>query len=116
MDDLPEIETPAKAARAVGIAFAIAIILALGAVFYLTPRAHAQPATIRCDKLTTIIDDLGQKFGEVIQWEGSKGQAETMLFQSEKGTWSIVQSKDGVACITAFGESGTPIGPTDEGA
>lgn len=78
---------------------------------YTTVRAEAQPA---CEPLAKVIDDLGSKFQEQIVWEGTavpRGgpPAQVLLFQSPKGTWTLLAVHGVTACLMAVGTDATPL-------
>lgn len=75
-----------------------------------TGMARAQE---QCPPLEAMIEELGQKYQERIVWQGvapsPRGPVEIMLFQSPKGTWSILQVVGITACPIAGGTDATPI-------
>lgn len=106
MDDFPQ--KPPLFWRCLGAGL---VILALAMLFY-TSRAEAQPA---CEPLAKVIDDLGSKFEEVIAWEGtavprgSNPPAQVLLFQSPKGTWTLLAVHGVTACLMAVGTDAAPL-------
>lgn len=72
-------------------------------------RAQEQP-------LCAPADILFKQFSEVVKekivWEGTmkleQGVLEFVLFQNEKGNWTLFVVQDGIACLRAKGEAGTP--------
>lgn len=108
MDDLPDREPP-RFWIAVSI-FVVALALTVFMLVYNTVRAEAQQ---QCPPLSALVEELGTKYGERIVWEGTaptpQGAFEIMMFQSPKGTWTIVQVQGTQACMFAAGKDGTPI-------
>jgi hypothetical protein len=108
MDDFPQKETP-RFWVALCI-FGVAIILAVVMSVFLTVKAHAQQ---QCPPLESMIDELGKKYQEQIVWQGvaptPRGPVEVMLFQSPKGTWTIIQVVGITACPLGAGTDATPI-------
>jgi len=110
MDDLPEKEPP-RVWIAAGI-FLAALTLAFVMLVYTSINAHAQQQ--RCTSLSTLIEDLGTKLQQRIVWEGtiptpSGTPVEAMLFQSPKGTWTLIAVQGVTACLMAAGANATPI-------
>ena len=85
------------------------IAITLLALFILTPKAQAQP---RCGPFESVIDGLAVA-QEVIVWEGTmptaQGPVEVVMFQSAKGTWTLVAKSGTTACLMAMGKDGTEI-------
>jgi hypothetical protein len=109
MDDFPK-EFP-RVWVAAGI-FLAAITLAFFMLVYTSIQAHAQQQ--KCAALSATIEDLGSKLGQRIVWEGtiptpSGVPVEAMLFQSPKGSWTMMAVQGVAACFMAAGENGTPI-------
>ena len=110
MDDFPD-EKPGIAWTVYLVAIVGLIAVALMALLYLTPKAHAQEG-----KLCAPADGLFKRFASLVDerpiWEGSmkvpQGVLQFVLFQSEKGTWTLFVVQDGIACMRARGEAGTP--------
>lgn len=109
MDDLPEKETP-RAWIAAGI-FLAAFALAFFMLVYTTVRAEAQDKAI-CAPAEVILRQYSEVMKEKIVWEGTmpteQGPLEFIILQSEGGKWSLFVSQQGVACLRAKGDGGTP--------
>ena len=90
----------------VGLGFLIGVAL----VMLGTGTAKAQQ---QCPPLESMIEELGNKYQEQIVWQGvtptQRGPIEVMLFQSPKGTWTILQVVGITACILRAGVDATPI-------
>lgn len=86
----------------------IALLLLLG-VF---DRARAQAGPV-CMPLELLVSRVKERFGEDLAWTGtvrsSIGTAKAMLFQSRKGSWTLVVVQGVVACIVAGGSEGEPL-------
>lgn len=73
--------------------------------------ANAQP---KCMDLSTLVDELGEKYGEVIVWAGNMRtppgapEVKVMKFQSPKGTWTLVAVQGIQACFMSVGDGATP--------
>lgn len=90
------------------------IALALLALLLMTPQAHAQaPQQPICAPMSQLVPAWQEVHSERIVWEGvtatPSGPIELVLFQSEKGTWSLFVVQGGIACLRAAGQSGTAI-------
>lgn len=108
MDDFPP--EPRRFWVAMGLlltAFALAVVMSV----FLTVKAHAQDKTI-CLPAADLFPQFAAVVKEKIIWEGSmpvpQGVLQFVLFQSEKGTWTLFVVQDGIACMRARGEAGTP--------
>lgn len=113
MDDLPEKEPPRFwiAFTVLCAAFTLAFIM----LVYNTIRAEAQQ---QCARMDGLIKGMEDAFHERKIWQGVKdtpqGPIETFLFQSESGSWTIVDvvGKDAagkpVGCFVAVGKAGVP--------
>lgn len=103
-------EKPAKA----WVWYIVGLVALFGAALIMlgTGTAHSQPA---CEPLAKVIDDLGSKFQEQIVWEGiavsPRGgpPVQALLFQSPKGTWTMIAVQGITACLMAAGTDATPL-------
>lgn len=89
------------------------VLMCIALIMLGTGAAHAQEPT-KCAPLSTMIEDLGTKFGERIIWEGtmptpSGAPVAAMLFQSPRGSWTMAAVQGTNACLMAVGMDGTPI-------
>lgn len=77
----------------------------------LVVKAHAQDRAI-CAPADVLFRQFAEVVKEKIIWEGTmpveQGVLQFVLFQSEKGTWTLFVVQNGVACMRARGEAGTP--------
>lgn len=88
-------------------AFALAVIMSV----YLTVRAEAQDRSI-CAPAAALFPQYSAALKEKIIWEGNvkleQGVLEFVLFQGETGKWTLFIVQDGIACLRAQGQNGTP--------
>jgi hypothetical protein len=75
----------------------------------MTIRAEAQQ---QCGPFESVIEGLAVAH-EVIVWEGTmptaQGPVEVVMFQSAKGSWTLVAKSGTTACLMAMGNAGTPL-------
>lgn len=81
-----------------------------------TGTAHSQP--LQCVRMEQLMRGMTEVLHERLIWQGVKntpqGPIETFLFQSETGTWTIVDvvGRDAtgkpVGCFVAVGTNGVP--------
>lgn len=109
MDDLPEREPP-RFWIAFGVLCA-AFTLAFFMLVYSSVRAEAQDRSI-CAPAKDLFPQYSAVLKEKIVWEGNvkleQGVLEFVLFQGETGKWSLFVVQDGIACLRAQGQNGTP--------
>ena len=79
-------------------------VLILGMAAAAPPDAQAQMA---CGTRDSIVERLGEKYGEV--WRGGGLSGPTAIFEiwasEATGTWTIMKTTpDGIACIMAVGD------------
>jgi hypothetical protein len=91
--------------------FGVALILAVVMSVILTVKAHAQE--ILCEPMPTMVKRLGVA-KELIAWSGvtvapDGSPIELLIFQSSRGTWSLVRIIGPTGCIIGKGNAGTPI-------
>lgn len=86
------------------------VLISVALIMLGTGTARAQQP---CPPLEAMIEELGQKYQERIVWQGvapsPRGPVEVMLFQSPKGTWTILQVVGITACPIAGGTDATPL-------
>lgn len=108
-DDFPPREPP-RFWIAVSI-FVATLALIVFMLVYTTVRAEAQEQAI-CAPAEVILRQYSEVMKEKIVWEGTmpteQGPLEFILLQSESGKWSLFVSQQGVACLRAKGDGGTP--------
>lgn len=120
MDDFPN-EKPGIAWTVYLVAIVGLIAIALMALFSLTP-AHAQeqpPANGPiCAPMSHLIPAWQEVHKERVVWEGTsptpQGPIELVLLQAASGSWSLFAVLNGIGCLRAAGNSGTPVA-TDKG-
>jgi hypothetical protein len=109
MDNLPEKESPRVWIAAAF--FLVAILLAATMLLYTSTRVEAQDQAI-CAPADVLFKQFGEVVKEKIIWEGEmkleQGVLEFVLFQGEKGNWTLFVVQDGIACLRARGGAGTP--------
>jgi hypothetical protein len=109
MDDLPPATTPRFwiAFSILCIAFVVAYVMAV----FTSTRVEAQEQAI-CAPADVLFKQFGEVVKEKIIWQGAmnleQGVLEFVLFQGEKGNWTLFVVQDGIACLRAKGEAGTP--------
>ncbi len=88
------------------VTFALAVVMSV----FLTVKSHAQG--LICAPADVLFRQFADVVKEKIIWEGTmpveQGVLQFVLFQSEKGTWTLFVVQNGVACMRARGEAGTP--------
>jgi hypothetical protein len=108
-DDFPPREPP-RFWIAVSI-FVATLALIVFMLVYTTVRAEAQDQAI-CAPADILFKQFGEVVKEKIIWEGTmkleQGALQFVLFQGEKGNWSLFVVQDGIACLRARGDGGTP--------
>jgi hypothetical protein len=109
MEDFPEAE-PKRFWIALGI-FGLALIVATVMLVYTTITAEAQDQAI-CAPADILFKQFEAVVKEKIIWEGTmpveQGVLQFVLFQNEKGNWTLFVVQEGIACLRARGEAGTP--------
>jgi hypothetical protein len=119
MDDFHN-EKPGIAWTVYLVAIAGLIAVALMALLYLTPKAQAQepPPGPICAPMSHLIPAWQEVHKERVVWEGTSptpnGPIELVLMQSASGSWSLFAVLNGIGCLRAAGNSGTPVA-TDKG-
>jgi hypothetical protein len=108
MDDLPP-----KTERVWYVIYLIAVlgIVMFGALCFEAMAQEQQPICAPIGQLAPLWE---QHHHERIAWEGVVPQPggqprEVILFQSDKGAWSLFVVQDGIACMVAAGVDGTPM-------
>lgn len=109
MDDFPEKEPPRF-----WIAFTIlctALALCFGMLVYTSTEVHAQ--NVLCEPMPQMVNRLGVA-KELVVWggvaQGPEGTPiEIILFQSNRGSWSLIRVASNIGCLIGQGNSGTPI-------
>lgn len=108
MDDYPQ-ERPRFwiAFSILCIALAVAFVM----VVFTSTRVEAQEQPL-CAPADILFKQFEAVVKEKIIWEGTmpveQGVLEFVLFQNEKGNWTLFVVQDGIACLRARGEAGTP--------
>lgn len=76
-----------------------------------TGTAHTQERPL-CAPADILFKQYKAVVKEKIIWEGTmpveQGVLEFVLFQNEKGNWTLFVVQEGIACLRAKGEAGTP--------
>jgi hypothetical protein len=110
MDDLPRAEPPRFwiAFSILCITFALAFVM----LVFNSVRADAQDGSI-CAPADVLFRQFSEVVKEKIIWEGTmkleQGVLQFVLFQSESGgNWTLFTVQEGIACLRAKGEAGTP--------
>ena len=107
MDDFPTREPPRFwiAFSILCAAFALAFIM----LVYSSIRAEAQEQAPICAPLSHLVPAWEEVHKEKIVWEGvmptPQGPLEFVLFQSDKGGWSLFVVQGGIACLRAGGRT-----------
>ena len=111
MDERLPDEKPARA----WLWYFIAMVALIGVALVMlgTGTAKAQAPQNLCAPLSQIVPAWRDTHKEQIVWEGvsptPNGPVELILFQSEKGTWTLFIVQGGLACMRAAGNAGSPI-------
>jgi len=109
MDDLPPATTPRFwiAFTILCLTFVVAFVMAV----FSSTEVKAQDRAI-CAPADILFKQFSEVVKEKIIWEGQmaleQGVLEFVLFQGEKGNWTLFVVQDGIACLRAKGEAGTP--------
>lgn len=105
MEDFPPEKPRIRAAVYVFVAI---IALAVIMLVYTSTRVEAQDLCAPAESLK----QYGQALKEKVIWEGimpvEQGVLEFVLFQNEKGNWTLFVVQQGIACMRGRGEAGTP--------
>lgn len=100
------------ATRPFRLLFAATLVVAILLLAGVFDRARAQAGPV-CMPLELLVSRVKERFGEDLAWTGtvrsSVGTAKAMLFQSRKGSWTLVVVQGVVACIVAGGSEGEPL-------
>ena len=92
---------------------ALAMTAALVAAFLYA--AHATAQTVACSPRSQLVERLQTKFGEVVIFRGTVGQAMAELWYSPtKFTWTVSVTKtNGAMCLVMAGENAQLISPSE---
>jgi hypothetical protein len=89
------------------ITFALCFVM----LVFNSVQARAQDGQI-CAPADVLFKQFSEVVKEKIIWEGEmkleQGVLEFVLFQGEGGNWTLFTVQEGVACLRARGEAGTP--------
>jgi hypothetical protein len=62
-----------------------------------------------CEKVEIILNSLTKEFSEKPIWLGESSDSKYSVFVDKKGSWTIIQFTDKIACIIGAGESSREI-------
>ena len=62
-----------------------------------------------CEKVEIILNSLTKEFSEKPVWLGESSDSKYSVFVDKKGSWTIIQFTDRIACILGAGETSKQI-------
>jgi hypothetical protein len=62
-----------------------------------------------CEKVEIILNSLTKEFSEKPVWLGESSDSKYSVFVDKKGSWTIIQFTDRMACILGTGETSKQI-------
>ena len=62
-----------------------------------------------CEKVEIILNSLTKEFSEKPVWLGESSDSKYSVFVDKKGSWTIIQFTDKIACILGTGETSKQI-------